>query len=210
MKHPKHPLLSRLLPFLLALLLALCLLTPAAPAEESPEAAPLAAVPETPPGMTAHDLAGFVFFVPEGWTEDEPVNWAEDEPEDSASHIRVSMWHTFRRDEDGPALAVALIGLSGQEDLTPGTFIGGVLLAAAMGTEDGQQPTIEGTSLRGVPGVLVTDPALHGPLWMGQHGSMVVFLGVTGGDEASPAELRALLFQALGVTEDEVAFMDPA
>ncbi len=189
------------LPRLLALLLILCFLTPAAPAEEAPEDAPLAAVPETPPGMTVWDIGGFVFFVPEGWTEA-----AQEDITESAMPM---LLRQFRGDEDGPALTVAYIALSDwEEDLTPGTFIGGILVAMAMSTpEDKDLPGIEAVSLRGVPGVLVTGPESGEPIWMGQHGSAVIMAEITGVG-CDPAELRALLFRALGVAEDEVEFID--
>ena len=198
MKRLKHPLLPRLL----ALLMALCLLTPAALAEEAPAAAPLAAVPDTPAGTTACEVGGFVFFVPVGWTE---VG-----PEDSAETAMPKLLRQFRGDEDGPALTVACIDLSGREDLTSASFIGGILLAAAMGTpEDEEPPAAAAVSLRGVTGVLATDPASGGLIWMGQHGSAVIMAGITGAG-CDPAEIRALLFRALGVAEDEVVFTDPA
>ena len=58
--------------FALILTIVLCFYAVGAVTEnEKLEAGnPVATTPETPEGMTADEVCGFVYFVPNGWTED--------------------------------------------------------------------------------------------------------------------------------------------
>ncbi len=198
---------------LLSLLLALCLLPAAGLAEPEPEsvtdgeAAPDAlsdyfSVPETPPGMTAHDAGGFVFFVPEDWEEAEPET-----PSDGL-WLASRSFRPVREEEDGLSLEVLYIDTA-EKEMNPVPFMMSVFIGMAMSSdaEDLEKVTWATIRLRGSFGLLALNP--DSILWMGTHGTTAVFLALSGG---TMDERQALLFRVLGVTEDEavVDVIDPS
>lgn len=166
---------------------------PAVSVSETDEMAlyPEALVPETPEGMTAYNIDGFVYFIWNDWIEDKEVDYNP----------------SYRRNvSDDDTEGVCIINyadLSDRDGLTPSGVIGGIILGLMMSAyEESTEVITEYTTFRGIEGILLTinDSNL---MWLAQHRNAVVMVTFTD-YSISTSEIRNLLLQVLGGSEKEI------
>ena len=156
---------------------------------------PEAFVPETPEGMTAYSMDGFVYFI---WND-----WIEDKEDDCNISYRAN-----NSVDDTEGCIISYEDLSGREDgLTPSDAIGAVVLGLFMGApEDSAEVIPELTAFRGIDGILLTIGE-NGVMWLAQHKNAIVMVAFT--DHAvSVNEMRSKLLQILGGSENEIKSVD--
>ncbi len=157
-----------------------------------------ALVPETPEGMTAYNIDGFVYFI---WND-----WIEDKEEKKDDRLT-----SYRRNNSGDntgEFGIAYMDLSDSEDgLTPTDAIGGIVLGLLMSAgseedEDSVEIIPEYTTFRGIEGILLTIGE-NNIIWLAQHKNAVV-MATFKDQTVSMTEMRSMLLQILGGSENEI------
>ena len=157
---------------------------------------PEALVPETPEGMSAYSIDGFVYFI---WND-----WVEVKKDDGQTIYQRS---NSGDDTEGECI-ISYKDLSGREDgLTPSDAIGAVALGLLTGApEDSAKVIPELTAFRGIDGILLTIGE-NSVMWLAQHKNAMVMVAFT--DHAvSVAEMKSKLLQILGGSENEIKSVD--
>lgn len=157
---------------------------------------PEALVPETPEGMTAYNIDGFVYFI---WND-----WIEDKEDDIQTKYR----RNDSGDDNEGLCIIQYEDLSDREDgLTPSDAIGGFVLGLFMSAPEGSAEVIpEYTTFRGIEGVLLTIGGKN-LIWLAQHKNAVVMVAFTD-QTVSMTEMRSMLLQVLGGSEDDIERVD--
>ena len=187
---------------------------------------PFASTPETPEGMTAYETGGFVYFV---WDD-----WTEKTDEDLFSISENQMMKVYCKnpdDEDGLQIVVEFMPsgnpnsdtelTSRIDSMDPTDWIQlmlamSIVASGESGNGYGIETTYQTTELRDVMGILIliseTEQDIAGAgqdivIWMLEQGDALIVIEIYGG-EYNADELRLILFQVLGVSEDEVRIHD--
>ena len=166
--------------------------------EPTPE--PVMTVPDTQEGMTAYSLGGFIYFIWDDWVE----VGHDDNPQGS---VVARSYSRDPEDEDKTDCLIMVVDTSLRKDgTTPEDIIGDFVLGLMMAAfdENGQQAQtlVEWSRIRGIEGVLITEEARLSA-WITGIGSKAIMVAFSG-STLSMTEMRHMLLEMLGVTEDEI------
>lgn len=158
---------------------------------------------ETPAGMIADSIGGFVYFIWDDWVMIEEQN-------EHGAEVLARYYTRSMEDENSASCFVTFIETANRTDgMTPNDIIQGTLLGLAMaaGDEERQSQSMgfEPLKIREIDGYLITID--NQVLWMGAAGTTVISAGFHD-PEFPVAEARDMLLKILGASASEPKQME--